>query len=328
MSLSTRANLRSVAFVAAVLASLVPAQAQDYPTKTVTIIVPFAAGGPIDAAARLIAQPLSERLGKPFIVENLGGAGTSIGSLKVARAAPDGHTLLLQNLALAATGTLYPQSGLDPAANFSTVMFLASNALVLVGRKDMPPKSVAELQAWMKANHAKVAHPGVGTTGQLTSVVLAKRLGVEIDLVPYRGAGPAMQDVVAGHVDLFIGTPLSVTELIKTGALQGYGVTSAARLPQLPNVPSLAREIGPDLEVQFWTAMFVPAGTPKPIVDKLAGVLEQVIVSDAVVKAFGTFDMQAYAKEQRTPEAGDRIFQAEVKRWSSLVRDNNIKAAD
>ena len=326
MSLSNLGML--TATLAAFVGALMPVHAQDYPTKNVTIIVPFPAGGPIDATARLLAQPLSERLGRPFIVENIGGAGTSIGSLKVARAAPDGHTLLLQTLALAATGTLYPQSRLDPAANFSTVMFIASNALVLVGRKDLAPTSLAEMKSWMKANRTKMAHPGVGTTGYLTSVVLARQLGVEIDLVPYRGAGPAMQDTVAGHVDMYIGTPLSVFELVDSGGLKAYGVTAAAPIPKMPSVPSLAREISAELEVLFWTALFAPAGTPKPIIDKLNGVLEQVLASDALVRSFATFDMQSYSKDSRTPEGGDRIFQAEVKRWSTLIRDNNIKAAD
>lgn len=316
---------RITASLLALAATMLPASAQDYPSKPVTIVVPFPAGGPVDATARLMAAPLSEKLGKPFIVENIGGAGTSIGSLKVARATPDGHTLLLQNLALAATGVLYPQSGLDPSANFSTVSFLASNPLALVGRKGLAANTLGELAQWMKANRAKVAHPGVGTTGHLTSVVMAKRLGVEIDLVPYRGAAPAMQDVVAGHVDLFIGTPLSVAELVNIGTIKGYGVTSKAPVPQMPAVASLTT-ISPDLEVQFWTALFTTAGTPKAVIEKLNTTIDQIIASEAVVKVWKTTDQHAYSKADRTPEGGDAILRAEVKRWSGLVRENNIKA--
>lgn len=301
------------------------ALAQEYPVRPVTIVVPFPAGGPVDATARLIAAPLSEKLGKPFIVENIGGAGTSIGSLKVARATPDGHTLLVQNLALAATGVLYPQSGLDPATNFATVSFLASNPLALVGRKALAANTLPELTAWMKGNRAKVAHPGVGTTGHLTSVVMAKRLGVEIDLVPYRGAAPAMQDVVAGHVDLFIGTPLSVADLVGSGAIKGYGVTSKNPVPQMPKVASLTT-ISPDLEVQFWTGMFATVGTPKAVIEKLNGAIDQIIASEAVAKVWKTTDQQAYSKADRSPARGDEILRAEVKRWSGLVRENNIKA--
>lgn len=305
-----------------------PIVAQEYPTRNITMVVPFPAGGPIDQTARLIAQPMSERLGKPLVIENVAGAGTSIGSLRVARAAPDGHTLLLQNLALAATGTLYPQSGLDPAENFTTISFLASNALVVVGRKGLAPSSLGELQAWMKTNRAKFAHPGVGTTGHLTSVVLAKRFGVEIDLVPYRGAGPAMTDLVAGHVDLFIGAPLSVVEHVRSGTLKAYGVTTAASIPQLPAVPSLAKEVSSDLEVLFWTGLFAPAGTPKPIVDRISAVLELVINSEAVVKSFSQNDMQLYALDKRSPAGSHEMFRAEVRRWSTLIRENNIRAAD
>lgn len=304
------------------------AQAQDFPSRSLTMIVPFPAGGPIDQTARLISQPLADRLGKPVVIENVAGAGTSIGSLRVARAAPDGHTLLLQNLALAATGTLYPQSGLDPAEHFATISLIASNALVVVGRKGLPPADLSALKAWMKGNRAKFAHPGVGTTGHLTSVVMAKRLGVEIDLVPYRGAGPAMSDIVAGHVDLFIGAPLSVVEHIRSGTLKGYGVTSAAPIQQLPNVPSLAKEVSPDLEVLFWTGMFAPAKTPKPVVDRIARALEEIIVSEAVVKSFAQNDMQTYAKAQRTPDGSHAIFRGEVQRWGRLIRENNIKVGD
>ena len=323
--ISLRSAVSAISACIGVAASLAPVMAQEFPSKQVTIVVPFPAGGPVDATARLFAASMSEKFGKPVIVENIGGAGTSIGSLKVARSTADGHTLLLQNLALAATSTLYPQSGLDPAAQFSTVAFLASNPLALVGRKGLAANTLDELVAWMKTNQAKVAHPGVGTTGHLTSVVMAKRIGAEINLVPYRGAAPAMQDVVAGHVDLFIGTPLSVAELVANGTLKGYGVTSKDAVPALPKVESLTK-VSPDLEVQFWTALFAPAGTPKPVIDKLGAAIDEIIASETVVKAWKATDQQAYSKADRSPERGDAIFRGEVKRWSALVRENNIKA--
>ncbi|MEQ1716815.1 MAG: tripartite tricarboxylate transporter substrate binding protein, partial [Hyphomicrobium sp.] len=217
------------------------------------------------------------------------------------------------------------QSGLDPATNFATVSFLASNPLALVGKKGFAASTLPELTAWMKGNRAKVAHPGVGTTGHLTSVVMARRLGVEIDLVPYRGAAPAMQDVVAGHVDLFIGTPLSVADLVKSGAIKGFGVTSKAPVPQMPTVASLTT-ISPDLEVQFWTGMFATAGTPKAVIEKLNVAIDQIIASEAVAKVWKATDQQAYSKADRSPARGDEILRAEVKRWSGLVRENNIKA--
>src|SRR5438552_10192943 len=207
--------IRLQALVVAVLFASLPsvAIAQDYPTRTVTIIVPFQAGGPLDAIARTLTPVLTEKLGQPFIVENVSGAGTTIGSLRAARATPDGHTLLLQNLALAATGTLYPHTGIDPAAMFSTVTFVANNALLLVGRKSLGASSLAELVTWMRSNRATVSHAGAGTTGHMTSIVFARAIGAQIDLVPYRGGGPALQDVVGGHVDLFIATPQAVIEL-------------------------------------------------------------------------------------------------------------------
>ena len=302
------------------------ARAQDYPHKAITFIVPFAAGGPLDVIARALQPALAERLGQPLIIENIGGAGATIGTLRALRAPADGYTLLLQNLALAAAGTLYPQTGIDPAVNFTTVGFVGSNALVLVGRKDMPPTTLAELVPWMKANRSKISHPGVGTTGHLTTIVLGKALGAEIDLVPYRGGGPALQDVVAGHVDMYFGTPPATIELIRSGSIKAFGVTSKDPIAQLPEVKSLARDVSPDLEVLFWTALFVPSATPSPVVAKLAAALDQSLASPAIVESWKSAGMDTYPKEQRTPVAGDAMFRAEVKRWGSLIRDNNIKA--
>ena len=324
---------RSVLCLAVVLAAghltaATPAVGQAFPGKPITMVVPFAAGGPLDIIARALTPQLADKLGQPFVVENIGGAGSTLGTVKVARATADGHTLLLQNLALAASGTLYPQTGLDPAANFTTIGFVANNALVLVGRKSMPPNSLAELAIWMKANRSKISHPGVGTTGYLGTVILGKELGAQIDLVPYRGGGPALQDVVAGHVDMFIGTPLAVIELVKGGTIKGFGVTSKDPIPQLPEVRSLAREISPDLEILFWIALFAPAGTPAPAITRISAALGETLASPPIVQAWQKAGMQAYPREQQSPQAGDAIFRAEVKRWSSLIRDNNITAAD
>jgi putative tricarboxylic transport membrane protein len=319
---------RPAALIVAALIAGLPsaATAQDYPTRTVTIIVPFQAGGPLDTIARTLTPILTEKLGQPFIVENVSGAGTTIGSLRAARATPDGHTLLLQNLALAASGTLYPQTEINPEAMFSTVIFVASNALVLVGRKSLAPSSLADLVAWMRNNRATVSHAGTGTTGHMTSIVFARVIGAQIDLVPYRGGGPALQDVLAGHVDLFIATPQAAIELIRSDQIKAFGITAKESLPQLPQVSSMATEIGPDLEVLFWTALFAPVGTPKPVLAKIAAVVDQALSSDAMIKAWTASGMQVYPKSSRTPEAGDAIFRAEVKRWSALVRENNIKA--
>ena len=329
MNAKTLLLFRCLTFAILVLVAELPKAsvcAQDYPNRPVTIIVPFQAGGPLDAIARTLTPILAEKLGQPFIVENVSGAGTTIGSLRAARATPDGHTLLLQNLALAATGTLYPQTGIDPAVMFTTVTFVANNPLVLVGRKSLAPSNLAELVAWMRSNRTTVSHPGTGTTGHMTSIVFARTIGAQIDLVPYRGGGPALQDVLAGHVDLFIATPQAVIELIHSDQIKAFGVTAKEPLPQLPEVKSMAAEISPNLEVLFWTALFAPAATPKPVLTKIAAVIDEAISSEAIAKAWVASGMQAYPKASRTPEAGDLLFHEEIRRWSTLVRDNSIKA--
>jgi len=318
---------RLLAVVITVLMACLPFEAvtQEYPTRPITIIVPFQAGGPLDAIARTLTPILSEKLGQPFIVENVSGAGTTIGSLRAARAQPDGHTLLLQNLALAASGTLYPHTGIDPAVMFSTVIFVANNPLVLIGRKSLPPSTLADLVTWMKNHRATISHAGIGTTGHMTSVVFARAIAAQVDLVPYRGGGPALQDVVAGHVDLFIAVPQAVIELVRADQIKAFGVTAREPLPQLPQVKSLAAEISPELEILFWTALFAPAGTPKPVLAKLATVIDEAISGETILKVWTASGLQPYPKESRTPEVGDAMFRAEVKRWSTLVRENNIK---
>src|SRR5262245_2652418 len=178
----------------------------------------------------------------------------------------------------------------------------------------------------MRSNRSTVSHACSGTTGHMTSIVFARAIGAQIDLVPYRGGGPALQDVVGGHVDLFIATPQAVIELIRSDQIKAFGVTAREPLPQLPAVRGMAAEISPDLEVLFWTALFAPAGTPRPVLGKIAAVIDEAISSEAMVKAWTASGMQAYPKASRTPEAGDAIFRAEVKRWSTLVRENNIRA--
>ena len=302
-----------------------PAAAQAYPDRVITMIVPFAAGGPTDATARLIAAGLSEKLGQNIIVENVSGGGSTIGTARVARATPDGYTLLLHNLAISANVSLYPKLTFHPEKDLTPIGFVNHNALVLVGRKSLPANSMTELATWMKANRGRFAHPGTGSTGQLASALFAQAMGAQIDYIPYRGGAPALQDVIGDHVDFFFGTSQAVIEPIKAGTVKAYGITAKEPLALLPEVPSFVKQFGPKLDILFWHALFAPAGTPKPIIDKLNAALQDVLADPKLVKAWTDTGIGLYPKEQRTVEAAKTMLHDEVERWGEVIRANNIE---
>jgi tripartite-type tricarboxylate transporter receptor subunit TctC len=315
------------ALLALTLGGALPAFAQDYPSRVVTIIVPYPAGGPTDQLARQLAPKFSEKLGQSFIVENVSGGATTIATGRVARATPDGHTLLLHNLQISANVALHPSLPFDTEQDLTPVAFINHNPLVLVGRKSLTPNTLGELIAWMKTTPAKMAHPGTGSTGHLTTALFAQEAKVTVDHIPYRGAAPALQDVIGDHVDLFFATPQSVLQAVTAGQMKAYGITAKEKSAQFPNVASMVQELGPNLEISYWHAMLAPAGTPKPIVDKLNAVLQGVMDDPAIVKAWADTGVAPYPKHQRSPDAARALLRSEIARWGQVVRANNIQPA-
>jgi tripartite-type tricarboxylate transporter receptor subunit TctC len=304
------------------------AVAQDYPSRTVTIIVPYPAGGPTDQLARVLAPKFSEKLGQSFIVENISGGGTTIATGRVARGAKDGHTLLLHNLQISANVALYPKLPFDTEKDLTPVTFINQNPLVLVGRKSLAANTLAELLATMKKTPVRMAHPGTGSTGHLATSLLAKEAKVEVVGVPYRGAAPALQDIAGGHVDLFFATPQSVVQTVASGQMKAFGITSKATSPQFPGVASFVDALGPKLEILYWHALFVPAGTPQSVIDKLSGVLLAVLDDPAVIKSWAETGVAPFGKDQRSPQAAQTLLRDEIARWSQVVRDNNIQPSE
>jgi tripartite-type tricarboxylate transporter receptor subunit TctC len=314
--------LAAVAILA--FAAVTPVAAETYPDRTVTIVVPFPAGGPTDELARLAAHGLETRLKGNFIVQNISGGGANIGSNHVAHAAGDGYTLLLHNLAISANVTLYKDLPFDTEKDLRPVMFINRNPLVLVGRESLPPSNLTELVAWMKANHAKFAIPGYGTTGHLATVLFGELANLKFDLIPYRGGTPVVADLLGDHVDLFFGTPQQVGPQVLAGKLKAYGITSTDKLPQLPNVDSFPKMFGPKLDLQYWQALFAPSGTPDAIVNELNSTLEQVVADPAVLKIWAGEGVSAFPKDQRSPAAGRALMKSEIARWGEVIRANNI----
>jgi len=322
-----KASLR-LSLAALLVALGCSAAAQDYPSRTVTVIVPYPAGGPTDQLARVLAPKFAEKLGQNFIVENISGGGTTIATGRVARGAKDGHTLLLHNLQISANVALYPKLNFDTEKDLAPVAFINQNPLVLVGRKSLAANTLPELLATMKKAQLRMAHPGTGSTGHLATSLLAKEANVEVVGVPYRGAAPALQDIAGGHVDLFFATPQSVVQTVASGQMKAFGITSKTASPQFPGVASFVDALGPKLEILYWHALFVPAGTPTPIVDRLSAVLLGVMDDPAVVKAWAETGVAPFGKDQRSPQAAQKLLRSEIERWGQVVRDNNIQPSE
>ena len=291
------------------LASMLPsAAAQDYPSRNVMIIVPYPAGGPTDETARMVAQSLSSQLKQSFLVEDVGGGGSIIGSEKVARAAPDGYTLLVCNLQIAANVSLYENLPFDTVKTFTPVMLINRNPLVLVGRKTLAPNTLGDLVVQMKQKTFKAAIPGYGTTGHLTTSLFAQEASVSLDQIPYRGAAPAVTDLLGGQVDLFFAMPQSVVQHVAAGALKAYGVTSRDKLAEFPTADSFPLTFGPKLDVVYWQAMFARAGTPEQVIATLNKALQNAVSDPALVKIWAAEDVSVFPSDQRST-GGERAVE-------------------
>ena len=319
---------RGLAALAALLTAASTAEAQPYPSKPITFVVPYAAGGPTDVTARQLGDHMSRTLGQPIIVENVAGAGGSTGSGRVAKSAPDGYTLLIHQLGLAITPALYPKLGFDPAKDLDVVGMVHQGPIVVVAKNGIPASPLSAFQAWAKepGRRVKIAHPGVGTIGHLCGVLMASTLGFEADHVAYRGGGPSMNDVVAGHVDIHCASMTLGVEQIKAGTIQGIGVTSAEPSPALPGVPSLASIGlgGKDLTISFWHLVLAPHGTPPEAIAALNAALGKALEDPKLNADFNAAGVYVFAPAERTPEWGTKFFHAEIERWSEAVKKHNI----
>jgi tripartite-type tricarboxylate transporter receptor subunit TctC len=307
------------------LAAVPGATAQTWPTRTITIVVPFPAGGPTDQLARQLGPRFSAKFGQNVVIENVTGGASNIGTLRVARAAPDGYTLLLHNLQMAANATLYPNLGYSTEKDLALVGLVNRNPLVLVGKKSLPPNDLAGLLDWMKTNIAKFALPGPGTTAHLTTALFVSTLGVNADLIPYRGAAPAIQDVIGEQVDLSFPTPQQVLPMIEQKMLKAYGVTAKQPMAQLRGVAGLAEKLGPQLDVVYWQGVFAPAGTPAAILDRLGVELQDAVVDVQLLKEWAAQGLDPFPKAMATHAGGNSFYLGEIARWRDVIRKNNIR---
>ena len=304
------------------------ATAQTYPNRPITLIVPFAAGGATDSIARILSEPLSQDLGQQIVIETVGGAGGMIGSARAARAAPDGYTILLHQVGLAAGMTLYPNPTFDAARDLTGIGLVNTSSSVIAGRKGLPPNNLTELVTWMKepGNNAKVAHAGVGAFGHLCGVMFVQEIGAKGDQIPYRGGGPALNDMVAGHADISCLSSAVTEPQIKAGHLKAYAIVGKNRFAGLPDVPTLVEAGYKNLDLDFWHIVFAPAGTPRPIVERLNTALRNALKDQKAKDAFIKAGMELYPEDRLTPEIATDMLKSEIKRWGDVIRANNITA--
>ena len=319
--LNRRAAVAALGALALLVA--VPASAQDYPTRPITIIVPFAAGGPTDVVTRLVAEPMSRTLGQPIVIENVVGAGGTNGAARAARAANDGYTLIMGHMGThAASVALYPKLAYDPRTDFEPVSQINGASIVILGKKDFPPKDLKEFVAHLKANEAKLnqAHAGVGAVSYITCELLNGIVGIKPVGVPFQGTGPAMNALVAGQVDYMCDQITNVVPQVNGGTIKAYAVAASERSPSLPNVPTTAEAGLPNYQASAWNALFVPKGTPKAIIAKLNAAASQALDDPKVVARMKELGNDIPKAEQRKPEALGKLVGDEVEKWKKFLK--------
>lgn len=303
-----------------------PLYAQDFPTKPITIIVPSSAGGPAYVTARLIADRFSQALKQPVVVETVPGAGGTLGMGRLARSAPDGHTLMIHQNGFAITPAIYEKLPFDVEKDFVTVGMINRSETFVVGRPTLPVNNFKELVAWMKGpgKPARIAHPGVGTNGHLAATMFVRALDIEPVLVAYKGIGPAVNDIVGGHVDVTQVGASAAAPLIKDNRIKLFASTGFSRNPHFPDTPTL-KELGYDIQLWLWMGLFAPAGTPQPVLERLNDALRETIADSRIISNFDTALIQRFPEDQMSLKASAAYVRDQIALWGKVVRDNNIK---
>jgi len=305
----------------AFVTGVVPVHAQDYPSKLITVIVPFPAGGASDVVARIVTNQMSRILGRSIVVENVGGAGGTIGSARAAAAAPDGYTLLAAAMgSQVAAPVLTPNVKYDSLADFVPVGIIARSPAVVIARKDFPAQDLKEFVAVLRqqGDALKQAHGGIGASSHMACLLFTEQIGAKPTLVAYRGSGPALNDLVGGHVDFMCEQSVSVAEQVLAGSVKAYAVSAGERLATLPNVPT-AREAGINYEMSVWAGLFAPKGVPPEVIAKLADALDKTLDEPVVRETLARLGGSTPVKAERNPTAFDRFFRSEVARWAPIL---------
>ncbi|GIK99293.1 MAG: hypothetical protein BroJett029_35020 [Alphaproteobacteria bacterium] len=302
--------------------------AQDYPSRPITIVVPFSAGGPTDTVTRLVAEAMSQDLGQQIVVENVGGAGGTLGASRVAEAEPDGYTLLLAHIGMATSATLYRQLPYEPLEAFEYIGLVTEVPMTLVARKDFEPDTLQELIDYVKANADTVtyANAGIGAASHLCGMLFMDAIDTQLTTVPYKGTGPAMTDLLGGQVDFMCDQTTNTTKQIQAGEIKAYATTSPERLSNLPDLPT-ASEAGLDgFVVGVWHGLYAPKGTPAEAIARLSAALQTALQDPAVVERFAELGTAPASQSDATPEALKAKLESEIERWRPIIQEAGVYA--
>jgi tripartite-type tricarboxylate transporter receptor subunit TctC len=292
------------------------------------MVVPFAAGGPTDTVARLLGVPMTKILKQQIIVENVGGAGGTIAANRVAKASPDGYTILIHHIGMATAPALYRKLPYNPLTDFEPIGLINEVPMTLVAKKDFPSKDLKELIAYVKANKDKVnyANAGVGAASHLCGMIFMSAIQTDVTTVPYSGTAPAMNDLLGGQVDFMCDQTTNTTSQIKGGKIKVYGVTTKKRVPSLPDVPTMDEAGLKGFEVSIWHALYAPKGTPKPVIDKLTQALQEALKDATVKQRFADLGTEPVETKRATPEALRAHLKAEIDRWGPIIKKAGVYA--
>jgi len=322
MTMMSRKRRLQVLFAALSLPAAPLTLAQAYPARSITLIVPFAAGGPTDVVARSLAAVMGKSLGQSVVVENKLGAGGTLAAGFVAKAAPDGYTFLIHHNGMATAPGLYRKLAYNPLSDFEYVAQVVDVPMTLLGRKDLPPSTPQEMLAYVKANAAKLslAHAGLGAVSQLCGMLFMKAVGAELTTIPYQGTAPALNALLGGQVDLLCDQTTQTLQHIKAGSVKLYGVTTRERIRSLPDTPTLDESGLKGFEVKVWHGLYAPKGTPPAVVDKFGAALRTALKDPQIVTRMAELGAEIVPEAKQTPDGLRSWLKPEVDKWGALIR--------
>jgi tripartite-type tricarboxylate transporter receptor subunit TctC len=313
-----------IAIALTAFAGIAGAQAQTYPSRQITIVVPFPPGGSTDVAGRIMAEKMRPLLGQPVIIENVGGAGGSIAVGRVARAAPDGYTIDIGQWDTHVGSIIYPLN-YDLQKDFEPIGLISVNPQLMVARKALPADDLKGLVAWMKANPGKITFVNQNAAAQVSGILLQQLTGTQVQFIPYRGAGPAMTDLISGQVDLLVVQGAVALPQVRGGTIKAIANLSPNRSASMPDIPTSDEGGVPGLYMSGWFGFFAPKSTPKDIIDKINSAMVQVLADPAVRARFAELGLDVASREQQTPEGLAAFQKAEIEKWWPIIRAANVK---
>jgi len=318
----------AVLMLAVAAAPAIQAQAQSFPSRPIVMVVPFAAGGPTDVVARMLAVPMAKSLGQTVVVENTVGAGGTIASQRVVKATPDGHTVFLHHMGMSTAPALYRKLGFDPLKDFEFIGQVVDVPMTMLARKDFPANNLNELIAYVRVNKEKVtlANAGLGAVSHLCGMLFMSTIGVDLTTVPYKGTAPAMTDLLGGQVDLLCDQTTQTVPLIRDGRVKVYGVTTLKRLASLPNVPTLDEQGMKGFEVKVWHGLYAPRGTPRDVTDKINLALRDALADPGIRQRMAELSSDIPPADKITPQGLKSHLEAEISKWGPVIQKAGIYA--